>query len=78
MRPPEVFGRELSVEEGARLKSISKRAVSVQAGAGDDPAGLRDREVGARDRARGAQRCFARAQGELEVVGFCWTAYSVP
>ena len=26
MRPPEVFVRELSPEEGARLKSISKRA----------------------------------------------------
>ena len=26
MRPPEVFGRELSLEEGARLKSISRRA----------------------------------------------------
>jgi DNA-binding MarR family transcriptional regulator len=26
MRPPEVFVRELAVEEGARLKSISKRA----------------------------------------------------
>ncbi len=26
MRPPEVFVRELSLEEGARLKSISKRA----------------------------------------------------
>jgi len=26
MRPPEVFVRDLSVEEGARLKSISRRA----------------------------------------------------
>jgi hypothetical protein len=26
MRPPEVFVRELSLEEGARLKQISKRA----------------------------------------------------
>jgi hypothetical protein len=26
MRPPEVFVRELSLEEGARLKSLSKRA----------------------------------------------------
>jgi hypothetical protein len=26
MRPPEVFVRELSPEEGVRLKSISKRA----------------------------------------------------
>ena len=26
MRPPEVFVRELSPEEGARLKSISKKA----------------------------------------------------
>ena len=26
MRPPEVFVRELSPEEGARLKSISRRA----------------------------------------------------
>jgi hypothetical protein len=26
MRPPEVFVRELSPEEGARWKSISKRA----------------------------------------------------
>jgi predicted ArsR family transcriptional regulator len=27
MRPPEVFVRELSPEEGARLKSVSKRAM---------------------------------------------------
>jgi hypothetical protein len=26
MRPPEVFVRELSLEEGARLKQLSKRA----------------------------------------------------
>jgi hypothetical protein len=26
MRPPEVFVRELSPEEGSRLKSISKKA----------------------------------------------------
>ena len=26
MRPPEVFVRELSLEEGSRLKSISKKA----------------------------------------------------
>lgn len=38
MRPPEVFVRELTVEEGARLKSISKRAIPASV-RGDDRAG---------------------------------------
>jgi hypothetical protein len=51
MRPPEVFVRELAPEEGARLKSISKRAkYQSQAAAGDDPVGVLGRDARAADR----------------------------
>ena len=55
MRPPEVFVRELSPEEGGRLKvGFQAREVSVQASAGDDLASVLDRDAGAADRGGGA------------------------
>jgi hypothetical protein len=64
MRPPEVFVRELSPEEGMQLRSISEASeVPVEARAGDDRARLGDGDVGPADRRAGGHRRLARAQG---------------
>ena len=68
MRPPEVFVRELTPDEGERLRSVSQAGeVPVQAPAGDDPAGVVYGHVGAGDRPAGAHRRVARAQGDPRV-----------
>src|SRR4051812_47989367 len=64
MRPAEVFVRALSPEEGARLKSISRKAKEpVQASASDHLVGVLDGHLGAADRGDGTDRRVACAQG---------------
>lgn len=65
MRPPEVFVRELSVEEGQRLRSVSRRArYQFKDQRVMTPHGVSDGHGGSRDR-RARRLCrVARGQGD--------------